>query len=80
VAAAVSEIFDPLTNQCGGDTRIFLQALRDEGLEGVQFALPLPCSGSLRWRIQILSDGSLAHVEMALNLTNGPFLGHVEKV
>ena len=41
VAAAITEIFDPLKDKSGGDTRIFLQAFCDYRLKWVQLALTL---------------------------------------
>src|SRR4051794_27447470 len=83
VATAITEVFDSLKDQRGGHTRIFLQAFCDYRFKWVKLALSLARSRCLRRGIQILLDRLPAHVEMALKLSNGPFLGflgHVQPV
>src|SRR5579885_3503584 len=58
MAAGITQRTQLLFNKGGRDGGVLLQQFSDGGLEGIEFAFPLPPGRRLRGRIEVLLDSS----------------------
>jgi hypothetical protein len=80
VTSLISRGAEFLLDDCGAHAGILFQPFGDSALEWIELARPVSVHRTLRRRIEIFADRSPAHVEMPLDLADGPVLGPVEPV